>query len=153
MTNKTTKRALLASIVSLVLCFSMLLGTTYAWFTDSASSVNNVIKSGNLDVVLEVGTLNAGGASANPNDWTWTALDLSQPIIELEDVEPGYVATKAIRIRNNGSLAFKYQLSTAIVSETTVANIEGGTFKLSDYLYTFTSQSLSFTDWDREKIL
>ncbi len=153
MTNKTTKRALLASIVSLVLCFSMLLGTTYAWFTDSASSVNNVIKSGNLDVVLEVGTLNDGGASANPNDWTWTALDLNQPIINLEDVEPGYVATKAIRIRNNGSLAFKYQLSTAIVSETTVANIEGGTFKLSDYLYTFTSQSLSFTDYSRDQIL
>ncbi|MBQ5791496.1 MAG: hypothetical protein IIW19_02160, partial [Clostridia bacterium] len=53
MSNKTTKRALLSSTVALFLCFAMLLGTTYAWFTDSVTSANNVIKSGNLDVVLE----------------------------------------------------------------------------------------------------
>ena len=53
MTNKTTKRALLSSTVALFLCFAMLMGTTYAWFTDSVTSANNVIQSGNLDVVLE----------------------------------------------------------------------------------------------------
>ena len=53
MTNKTTKRALLSSVVALFLCFAMLLGTTYAWFTDSATSANNIIKSGNLKINLE----------------------------------------------------------------------------------------------------
>ena len=53
MTNKTTKRALLSSTVALFLCFAMLLGTTYAWFTDEVTSANNVIKSGTLDVVLD----------------------------------------------------------------------------------------------------
>ena len=151
--NKSTKRALLTSIVALVLCFTMLLGTTYAWFTDSVSSVNNIIKSGNLDVVLEVGTLNEGGESANPNDWTWTEVDLSKPIIDLADVEPGYVATKAIRVRNNGSLALKFALSTVIVSEKAGVNKYGDEFLLSDSLYTFTSKSLSFTDYDRNTIL
>jgi len=54
MTNaKSTKRALLASIMALVLCFSMMLGTTFAWFTDSAVSGSNVITSGNLDIDVE----------------------------------------------------------------------------------------------------
>ena len=53
MTNsKTTKRALFSSVVALLLCFTMLLGTTFAWFTDSVTSANNIIKSGNLDVNL-----------------------------------------------------------------------------------------------------
>lgn len=47
MTNtKTTKRALLSSVLALFLCFAMLLGTTYAWFTDSVTSGSNIIQSG-----------------------------------------------------------------------------------------------------------
>ena len=52
-TRKGTKRALLMSVMSLFLCFAMLLGTTFAWFTDSVTSANNIIKSGNLDIELE----------------------------------------------------------------------------------------------------
>ena len=53
MTNsRSTKRALIASVISVLLCVSMLLGTTYAWFTDSVTSSNNIIVSGNLDVEL-----------------------------------------------------------------------------------------------------
>ena len=53
MNKKSTKRALLTSVLSLVLCLSMLIGTTFAWFTDSVTSSNNIIKSGRLDVALE----------------------------------------------------------------------------------------------------
>ena len=54
MTNsKHTKRALLASILSVVLCVAMLVGSTFAWFTDSVTSGNNKIVAGNLDVELE----------------------------------------------------------------------------------------------------
>ena len=49
MTNKkTTKRALLSSIMALFICFAMLLGTTYAWFAESLTNTNNHIMSGNL---------------------------------------------------------------------------------------------------------
>ena len=51
--KKTTKRALLFSVLSMVLCVSMLMGTTFAWFTDSVTSANNIIKSGNLDLEVE----------------------------------------------------------------------------------------------------
>lgn len=54
MTKKnSTKKALVASLLSLMLCFSMLIGTTFAWFTDSVTSGSNVIQSGTLDIVLE----------------------------------------------------------------------------------------------------
>ena len=50
--SKNTKRSLLMSALALVLCVSMLVGSTFAWFTDSVTSANNIIKSGNLDVEL-----------------------------------------------------------------------------------------------------
>ena len=53
MKKKTTKRALLISALSLLLCLSMFVGSTFAWFTDSVTSGNNIIKSGTLDIVLE----------------------------------------------------------------------------------------------------
>ena len=54
MTNaRSTKRALLASVMAMLLCCTMLLGTTYAWFTDSVSSGSNIIQTGNLDIEVE----------------------------------------------------------------------------------------------------
>ena len=53
MTKRSTKNALLSSVLALFLCFTMLIGTTFAWFTDSVTSANNIIKSGNLDIELE----------------------------------------------------------------------------------------------------
>ena len=44
-TAKTSKRALLCSVLSIALCLSMLIGTTFAWFTDTASTAVNTIKS------------------------------------------------------------------------------------------------------------
>lgn len=49
---KNTKRALLHSIIALLLCVAQLLGTTFAWFTDSVTSTQNIIKSGNLDLEM-----------------------------------------------------------------------------------------------------
>ena len=53
MKKSATKRALLMSVVSILLCISMLIGTTMAWFTDTATTGCSVIKSGTLDIVLE----------------------------------------------------------------------------------------------------
>ena len=53
MKAKNARRALLMSVLSLLVCVSMLVGTTFAWFTDSVTSGSNIIKSGTLDIVLE----------------------------------------------------------------------------------------------------
>ena len=52
--KKTTKHALMSSVVALLLCCAMLIGTTFAWFTDTASTAVNKIQAGMLDVDLEM---------------------------------------------------------------------------------------------------
>ena len=52
---KSTKRSLFASVLALILCVCMLIGTTWAWFTDEVQSGVNQIVAGNLDVELYAG--------------------------------------------------------------------------------------------------
>ena len=105
MTNlKTTKRALLSSVVALLVCFTVLLGTTFAWFTDSVTSANNIIKSGTLDVEMYW----ADGTEA-PDSATWTDASTGA-IFNYDKWEPGYVEVRHIKIANEGTLALKYQI-------------------------------------------
>ena len=98
MTNsKTTKRALYSSVVTLLLCFTMLLGTTFAWFTDSAASGSNVITAGNLDMVVEY-TLDGEN---------WKNLDGATDLFQKGLWEPGHTEVVLLKITNNGSLALK----------------------------------------------
>ena len=108
MTNvKTTKRALISSVVALLVCFSMLIGTTYAWFTDSVTSAGNVIKTGNLDVEMYW----ADGTQAVPSDENgWTDASTGA-IFDYDNWEPGYIQVRHIKIANEGSLALKYKVS------------------------------------------
>ena len=92
-----TKRSLLTSCLSLLLCFAMLLGTTFAWFTDVATSSGNVIKTGNLDIVLKKGALNENG------EWTWTE-NQGEAIFDYDKWEPGYTTFAALAVENVGSL-------------------------------------------------
>ena len=79
MTNKkTTKRALMMSVVSLFLCFTMLLGTTYAWFTDSGTSSGNKIMAGTLDIKLFMHTENGAVEITNESDPIFGAAGLAQ---------------------------------------------------------------------------
>ncbi|MBE7081652.1 MAG: hypothetical protein E7372_03760 [Clostridiales bacterium] len=99
-------KTLVASLMAIVVCFAMLLGTTFAWFTDSIASNNNIISSGNLDV-------NAYWMEGNqdPTDENnWIEFDGS-PIFNYSNWEPGYVEAKHIKISNEGTLAFKYNLA------------------------------------------
>lgn len=124
--TKSTKRALLTSVLALFLCFTMLLGTTFAWFTDSVTSANNIIKSGKLDVALEY--------KADWND-KWMPVDKNTKVFKEGALyEPGYTEVVYLRISNAGSLAFKYNLNVNIKGETGSTNVYGDTFMLSDYL-------------------
>ena len=83
-----------------MLCVCMLLGTTFAWFTDSVSSAGNKIQSGNLSVDLELLDKKTG---------EWVSLkNSSAPIFDYDKWEPGYVDTKILKIENEGSLSLKW---------------------------------------------
>ncbi len=105
MNSKTTKRALLSSVVAMLVCFTMLLSTTFAWFTDTAVSGSNVIVSGKLDVAL----IDANDASLEGEVIEWAAKDgRAQDKILWE---PGCTyETESFYVKNNGNLALKYQV-------------------------------------------
>ena len=147
MNNKrATKRALLTSVMALVMCVVMLVGTTFAWFTDTASTGVNKIQAGNLDVdiigedgksldgkslsFVKAGLTTDTGAEIDPNATTeilW---------------EPGcrYV-TEGFRIANKGNLALKWK---AVVNKGATAANEGN-FDLLDVIdfYLVTSKDVN----------
>lgn len=125
MKARTTKQSFVLSLLALLVCVSMFVGSTFAWFTDSVSSVNNIIKSGNLDITLEY--------SFDGDNWNPVLPETK--IFPEEDLwEPGFTRAVALRVKNVGTLAAKYDLAANIVSETEGTNVYDKTFKLSDYL-------------------
>lgn len=103
--QKSTKRALLLSALSLLMCVSMLIGSTFAWFTDSASTAVNKIQAGTLDVQL----LDENGNSLEGQTLAWQKATGH----ESEEVlwEPGCTyKLQPITIKNAGNLALKYKV-------------------------------------------
>ena len=111
MTNsKSTKRALLSSAFAILICVAMLVGTTFAWFTDTASTGVNKIQAGNLDIELQM----------KDNDGKWVNAEgkilpfLVEGKIPADGTqilwEPGctyYVPE--VRVLNKGKLAVKFE--------------------------------------------
>ena len=112
--KKNAKKALALSMMSGALCFAMLAGSTYAWFTDSASG-SNIIATGNLDVELKhLKDGNPEKVDAN------TKLFLSAATVEGEDGttvpaaikwEPGAVAYETFVVENAGSLNLTFDFA------------------------------------------
>ena len=97
---KETKRSFLTSCISLLLCFTMLMGSTFAWFTDVVTSSGNKIKSGNLDLDLQLKDKETGSYSSINED--------SDPVFDYDNWEPGYTDVKVLKVFNAGSLSFKW---------------------------------------------
>lgn len=123
--SKNTKRALLASVLSMMLCIAMLVGSTFAWFTDSVTSGKNKIVAGNLDVELY----------AKNDAGEYTAVTAGTNLFLADALwEPGHVETVNLKVANLGTLALTYQLGINIASEKGSTNVNDEAFKLSDYI-------------------
>lgn len=104
--NKSTKRALLSSILSVFMCVAMLIGTTFAWFTDTAKTNVNKILAGNLDVALEMKE-NGEWVSAEEKTLNFVTKGKNKNILW----EPGCTYNlPELRIVNNANLALKYKV-------------------------------------------
>ena len=103
--SKSTKRALISGALAILMCVAMLIGTTFAWFTDTASTAVNKIQSGTLkvDIVKE-----DGETSIRNESMSFVNKDGSADILW----EPGATfMTPAFKIKSTGSLALKYKLT------------------------------------------
>ena len=109
MSKKTTRRSLLSSVFALVLCVAMLVGATFAWFTDTATTGVNKIVSGKLDVALEM--KNSAGEWVNAEGKTLDFVKAEGAENEKILWEPGCTyKLPDLRIVNNGNLALKYKV-------------------------------------------
>lgn len=122
--QKPVKRALLTSALFLLVCVSMLVGATYAWFTVELNSNNNVLATGNLDVELTHTNREKNEESVTQNEALFT--DVGQ-------WEPGAVAYEKLTITNTGTLALKYQLAINVVA-TNGVEVDGESHTLADAL-------------------
>ena len=110
---KSTKKSLVASGLSLLCCAALLVGTTFAWFTDSVVNKGNKIQAGTLDVSLAEWDGTAGGYVEVGEE----------PIFNYDLWEPGYTDIAAVKIGNDGTLALKYQLDIVATGATDLAEV------------------------------
>ena len=92
--------SLIMTIIAIVVTAMMLVGTTFAWFTDSVTSSGNKIQSGTLKVDLELLDKEEGWISLKRDN---------KALFNYENWEPGYTDVKILKIENEGSLALKWK--------------------------------------------
>lgn len=114
---KAKRNAVILSMLSLLLSVSMLLGTTYAWFTEEITSGVNQIIAGNLDIKLEHKKL-GNDALTEITTGTDTLFSGSGD----NDLKPGEITGETFTVTNEGSLALKYQFSLTNDTTTTTTS-------------------------------
>ena len=126
MTSKSTKRALISSTLAILMCVAMLIGTTFAWFTDTASTAVNKIQAGNLDVKLMYST----------DMVTWKeATDQTKLFEDSALWEPGYTQVVYLKVVNAGNLALKYEAGfSKNYTSNRGKNVNGDWYRVDNYL-------------------
>ena len=97
------RQALMLSISSMLVCAMMLVGMTYAWFTDSAVTAVNAIHTGNLDANLMTYTP-GNSASATRVHQNTAVFDTAK------EWKAGSIEIHYIMVQNNGRLPIRYSL-------------------------------------------
>ena len=135
-TKKATKRALLTSVMALVMCVVMLVGTTFAWFTDTASTAVNKIQAGNLKVDI----VDKADNSLDGKTLSFTNKQGSSDILW----EPGATFNlDSFKIVNKGNLAFKYKV--------VISGVDGNAklLKAIDFSVKIgDAEKVALADWD-----
>ena len=135
--TKTTKRALLSSVMAMFICVAMLIGTTFAWFTDSASTAVNKIQAGNLKIQL----LDENGVELDPDQpLSWKTTDTGDVLWE-----PNCTYNlDGFKIKNAGNLALKYKI---VLKATAITNNNGKTLlDVIDWTIKIGTETLNVTN-------
>ena len=123
--SKNTKRALLASVLSVALCCAMLVGSTFAWFTDSVTSTGNRIQAGNLEIDLLMdkqdgnGYVSIAGGEGDIFNEAQIAQNSNKTLWE-----PGKTQIVYLGVQNKGSLALRYNILLNVTDNGLVGALE-----------------------------
>ena len=131
--KKNTKRALISSILVILMCVTMLIGATFAWFTDTASTAVNKIQAGNLDVKLMYST--------DMVNWK-EATDQTKLFDDNALWEPGYTQVVYLKVVNAGNLALKYETGfSKNYTSNRGKNVNGDWYRVDNYLKIGTAET------------
>jgi len=109
--SKATKAALVTSLTSLVLCFTMLMGTTLAWFVDRVESTNNRIEAGNLEVDL---VMLKGGEYVSSANGSGDLFAEAEAAANNVPWQPNMTKTIYLGIQNKGTLGVFYEATIKV---------------------------------------
>ena len=145
---KSTKNKLLSSIATLCVCFAMLIGSTYAWFTDSASTGVNKIQAGNLDVQLLMYDEEADDY-IDISDATKPIFGYGSSLVAQNNNadtlwEPGKTQVAYLAIKNNGTLDLKYKVDLKVTNPEDGKNL----YEVMRYSITPGAENGGVTSWD-----
>lgn len=110
--SKMTKKALIISVSSMFVCILMLIGSTFAWFTDTVEGGQNSIKAGNLDIAL----YHTNGKA------TKEIVNAETKLFEVALWEPGAMAYETFEIANEGELSLKYKFAMELGDFNTISD-------------------------------
>ncbi|MBR5144306.1 MAG: SipW-dependent-type signal peptide-containing protein, partial [Clostridia bacterium] len=110
---KKTKQQVVCRLHASVMTISALIGTTFAWFTDTVSSNGNIITSGNLDAEMYWSDELLAADSDEWQDANGT------PVFNYNNWEPGYTEVRYVKVSNAGSLNFRWKLTIEADGEVT----------------------------------
>ena len=133
MEQTKTKKVLIMSVLSMVLCIAMLIGMTFAWFTDTASTGVNKIQAGNLDVKLMYST----------DMQTWQEATEQTKLFDDNALwEPGYTQVVYLKVVNKGNLALKYEAGfSKNYTSNRGKNVNGEWYRVDNYLKIGTAET------------
>lgn len=145
---KSTKNKLLSSIATLCVCFAMLIGSTYAWFTDSASTGVNKIQSGNLDVKLLMYDTTENDYVDISNDTTPIFGSDNSTVVGPNNSdtlwEPGKTQVAYLAIKNAGNLDLKYKVDLSVTNPSDGKNL----YQVMRYAITPNATNGGVTSWN-----
>ena len=128
--SKSTKRALISSTLAILMCVAMLIGTTFAWFTDTASTAVNKIQAGTLDVQLLMYDGTDYVDISNDSRAVFGTGSIAQNNNASTLWEPGKTQVAYLAIKNNGNLALKYKVALD------VDNVSKNLYEVMEYAIT-----------------
>ena len=148
--KKSAKRAFISSFMSFIMCFAMLAGTTFAWYTDSVTSSGNKIIAGSLDIELWKYEPDTSVEGRDAEGYV-NISESGAPIFQSANLaqnstatlwEPGKTQVAYLKIKNNGDLALKYSVAID------VRNIAKDLYKVMKYaIVPDATQAVGVSSW------
>lgn len=134
--NPFKKIALVLSICAILLWSALGAGTSLAWFADTSTELNNIFQFAEFKLRVE-----------HLDDGDWETVTSETKIFNEDDLfEPGYVQVQYLRVKNEGTVPFRFQTAVIINDCVFATNVYGDVLKLADYL----KFGLSYFDSEQE---